>query len=237
MRFALVVTIAPRVTGPAHAADVPPYASHSLVDAAAGLVRGWDDPRLFTLPALRRRGFPAAAIHAFTSKVGVTEAQATLEPHLLESCVRDVLNTTAVRVMAVLDPVKVTVTNASSGADVSSLEVPNNPVDETMGVHSVPFSSVFYIDRCDFMEVPEKGWLSLNKPAAAASPGPVAASPVRHDHLAAWDDTTARASFSDGQPASRPPRPIPPLNSPRWHARFLGRLQASGASRRNSPLG
>ncbi|KAG8435965.1 hypothetical protein GDO86_007166 [Hymenochirus boettgeri] len=76
-----------------------------------GAVRDWDDPRLFTLTALRRRGFPPEAINNFCARVGVTVAQTTMEPHLLEACVREVLNETAPRVMAVLDPLKVTITN------------------------------------------------------------------------------------------------------------------------------
>ena len=132
---------------------------------AAGLVRGWDDPRLFTLPALRRRGFPAAAIHDFTSRVGVTENLVTLEPHMLESCVRDVLNKTATRAMAVLDPLRVVIKsdNSTKTASTATTEVtcPNNPVDESAGSHTVPFSSVIYIDRSDFQEVPEKGFRRL----------------------------------------------------------------------------
>jgi len=78
---------------------------------AAGAVRDWDDPRLFTLTALRRRGFPPEAINNFCARVGVTVAQTTMEPHLLEACVRDVLNDTAPRAMAVLEPLQVIITN------------------------------------------------------------------------------------------------------------------------------
>lgn len=73
--------------------------------------RDWDDPRLFTLTALRRRGFPPEAINTFCARVGVTVAQATMEPHLLEACVRDVLNDTAPRAMAVLESLPVIITN------------------------------------------------------------------------------------------------------------------------------
>ncbi|MEE6502298.1 hypothetical protein FKM82_004468 [Ascaphus truei] len=121
------------------------------------VVRDWDDPRLFTLTALRRRGFPPEAINNF---VGVTVAQTTMEPHLLESCVREVLNETAPRVMAVLEPLKVTVTNfpAEKAVEVS---VPNFPADESKGFHTVPFSSTFYIEQTDFREVMEKGYKRL----------------------------------------------------------------------------
>uniref|UniRef100_A0A667Y0G0 glutamine--tRNA ligase n=1 Tax=Myripristis murdjan TaxID=586833 RepID=A0A667Y0G0_9TELE len=86
-----------------------------------GIVRDWDDPRLFTLTALRRRGFPAEAINNFCARVGVTVAQVTMEPHLLEACVRDVLNETAPRAMAVLEPLKVTITNLPENAKVCTL--------------------------------------------------------------------------------------------------------------------
>ncbi|NP_001079979.1 glutaminyl-tRNA synthetase 1 S homeolog [Xenopus laevis] len=125
-----------------------------------GAVRDWDDPRLFTLTALRRRGFPPEAINNFCARVGVTVAQTTMEPHLLESCVRDVLNETAPRIMAVLEPLKVTITNlpAEKAIDVS---VPNFPADESKGFHVVPFSSTIYIEQSDFREVMEKGYKRL----------------------------------------------------------------------------
>ncbi|KAM8930803.1 glutamine--tRNA ligase [Pelodytes ibericus] len=125
-----------------------------------GAVRDWDDPRLFTLTALRRRGFPPEAVNNFCARVGVTVAQTTMEPHLLEACVRDVLNDLAPRVMAVLDPLKVTVTNFPSekALDVS---VPNFPADESKGFHAVPFSSTLYIEQSDFREVMEKGYKRL----------------------------------------------------------------------------
>uniref|UniRef100_A0A8C5QMP1 glutamine--tRNA ligase n=1 Tax=Leptobrachium leishanense TaxID=445787 RepID=A0A8C5QMP1_9ANUR len=118
-----------------------------------GAVRDWDDPRLFTLTALRRRGFPPEAINNFCARVGVTVAQTTMEPHLLEACVREVLNDTASRVMAVLEPLKVTITNfpAEKAIDVS---VPNFPADESRGFHTVPFTSTVYIEQTDFREDP-----------------------------------------------------------------------------------
>ncbi|XP_072329220.1 glutamine--tRNA ligase isoform X1 [Scyliorhinus torazame] len=125
-----------------------------------GVVRDWDDPRLFTLTALRRRGFPPEAINNFCAKVGVTVAQTTMEPHLLESCVRDVLNDTAPRAMAVLEPLKVTITNfpPDQPLDVS---VANFPADESKGFHTVPITSTIYIEQSDFREVMEKGYKRL----------------------------------------------------------------------------
>ncbi|KAM9475502.1 glutamine--tRNA ligase [Clarias gariepinus] len=125
-----------------------------------GTVRDWDDPRLFTLTALRRRGFPPEAINNFCARVGVTVAQTTTEPHLLESCVRDVLNDTAPRAMAVLEPLKVTITNLPSNAK-TQIHVPDFPADESRGSHVVPFSRTIFIEQSDFREVIEKGYKRL----------------------------------------------------------------------------
>ena len=133
-----------------------------------GIVADWDDPRLFTLSALRRRGFPAQAIKNFCKKIGVTEATDTiLEPQMLEACVRDVLNTAATRGMAVLEPLCVEIENfpADKGPSIS---VPNIPetVCETEGVastgdHSMDVCSTVYIQRDDFSEDPPKGYKRL----------------------------------------------------------------------------
>ncbi|XP_048738794.2 glutamine--tRNA ligase-like [Ostrea edulis] len=122
-----------------------------------GYVRDWDDPRLFTLTALRRRGFPPEAINLFCAKVGVTMAQTVIDPSMLESCVRDVLNVTAPRAMAVLDPLKVTITNFPPDQPVS-LTVPNFPADEKRGSHSISFKPVLYIEKSDFRESADKNY-------------------------------------------------------------------------------
>ncbi|KAM9830891.1 glutamine--tRNA ligase [Syngnathus typhle] len=125
-----------------------------------GVVRNWDDPRLFTLTALRRRGFPAEAINNFCARVGVTVSQTTTEPHLLEACVRDVLNETAPRAMAVLEPLKVTIVNLPEGLK-SEVQVPDFPASESKGSHTVPFKSTIFIEQSDFREVMEKGYKRL----------------------------------------------------------------------------
>ncbi|NWY00040.1 SYQ ligase, partial [Nothoprocta ornata] len=125
-----------------------------------GAVRDWDDPRLFTLTALRRRGFPAEAINNFCARVGVTVAQATMEPHLLEACVREVLNEKAPRAMAVLEPLKVTITNFPAPEALDVL-VPNFPADESRGFHKVPFEPTIYIEETDFREDVDKGYKRL----------------------------------------------------------------------------
>ncbi|XP_078206954.1 glutamine--tRNA ligase isoform X2 [Callithrix jacchus] len=120
---------------------------------ATGAVRDWDDPRLFTLTALRRRGFPPEGINNFCARVGVTVAQTTMEPHLLEACVRDVLNDTAPRAMAVLESLRVTITNFPAAKSLD-IQVPNFPADETKGFHQVPFAPIVFIERTDFKEGP-----------------------------------------------------------------------------------
>uniref|UniRef100_D3Z158 Glutamine--tRNA ligase n=1 Tax=Mus musculus TaxID=10090 RepID=D3Z158_MOUSE len=127
---------------------------------AAGAVRDWDDPRLFTLTALRRRGFPPEAINNFCARVGVTVAQTTMEPHLLEACVRDVLNDAAPRAMAVLEPLQVVITNFPAPKPLD-IRVPNFPADETKGFHQVPFASTVFIERSDFKEESEPGYKRL----------------------------------------------------------------------------
>uniref|UniRef100_A0A8C8MB24 Glutamine--tRNA ligase n=1 Tax=Oncorhynchus tshawytscha TaxID=74940 RepID=A0A8C8MB24_ONCTS len=122
-----------------------------------GTVRDWDDPRLFTLTALRRRGFPSEAINNFCAKVGVTVAQATMEPHMLESCVRDVLNDHAPRAMAVLEPLKVTIANLPEGIR-NDVRVPDFPANEFMGSHVIPFTRTIFIEQSDFRE---KGYKRL----------------------------------------------------------------------------
>uniref|UniRef100_A0A8B9QAB5 glutamine--tRNA ligase n=1 Tax=Apteryx owenii TaxID=8824 RepID=A0A8B9QAB5_APTOW len=125
-----------------------------------GAVRDWDDPRLFTLTALRRRGFPPEAINNFCARVGVTVAQTTMEPHLLEACVREVLNEQAPRALAVLEPLKVTITNFPAPKALDVL-VPNFPADETRGFHKVPFQHTIYIEETDFREEMDKGYKRL----------------------------------------------------------------------------
>lgn len=125
---------------------------------SSGIVRDWDDPRLFTLTALRRRGFPPEAINKFCSKVGVTMAQTVTDPLLLESCVRDELNVTAPRVMAVLEPLKVTIQNFDKQVKLS---VPNFPQDPSKGSHEIAFEKTIFIEQSDFKEVEERGFRRL----------------------------------------------------------------------------
>ncbi len=125
------------------------------------LVTGWDDPRMPTICGMRRRGYTAAALRDFCDRVGVAKRGNTIELALLEHCVRDDLNKTARRVMAVLDPLKVVITNYPAG-QTEEMDAVNNPEDPAAGTRKVPFSSVLFIERDDFMENPPKKFFRLS---------------------------------------------------------------------------
>ncbi|KAL7747659.1 Glutaminyl-tRNA synthetase [Sorochytrium milnesiophthora] len=125
-----------------------------------GHVKAWDDPRLFTLVALRRRGCPPEAINNFVCEVGITFSNTTTELARLENQVRKHLNDHAPRLMAILDPIKVVLENLPED-HLEFFDVPNNPRDEASGSHQVPFTRVVYIDRDDFRESDEKGYFRL----------------------------------------------------------------------------
>ncbi len=124
-----------------------------------GVVRGWDDPRMPTLSALRRRGTPPEAVRDFANKVGIAKAENLIEPALLEHCIRDHLNRHALRRMAVLRPLKVVIENFPDG-EVEEMTVANGPEPE-MGTRNVPFSKELYIEQTDFMEDPPKKFFRL----------------------------------------------------------------------------
>jgi len=126
-----------------------------------GRVRGWDDPRMPTLVGIRRRGFPAEALRQFCDMVGVAKRESTIEYAALEHNVRDVLNRTSERRMAVLRPIKVVITNYPEG-QVEEFEAQNNPENPEAGTRKVPFSRDLYIEREDFMEDPPKKFYRLS---------------------------------------------------------------------------
>jgi glutaminyl-tRNA synthetase len=123
-------------------------------------VSGWDDPRMPTISGMRRRGYPPAAIRNFCERIGVAKRDSTVDMALLEHCVREDLNRHAPRVMAVLRPLRVVITNYPDN-QVEELEAINNPEDATMGTRKVPFSRVLYIERDDFMEDPPRKFYRL----------------------------------------------------------------------------
>jgi len=126
----------------------------------AGRASGWDDPRLATIRGMRRRGYTPEAIRDFFDRLGVSRSPATAEAALLEHCVRDHLNRIAPRVMGVLHPLKIVLTNYPEGQS-EELEAINNPEDESAGTRMVPFSRELYIERQDFMEDPPRKFYRL----------------------------------------------------------------------------
>ena len=114
-------------------------------------VAGWDDPRMPTVSGMRRRGYPAAAIRTFCERIGVGRSSNWIDLSVLEDCVREELNETAYRRMAVLDPLKVTITNYDQ---IEMLDAPNHPQQPELGSRVLPMSNELWIDRDDFMENP-----------------------------------------------------------------------------------
>jgi glutaminyl-tRNA synthetase len=129
-----------------------------------GYVNGWDDPRMPTISGLRRRGYTPASIRLFAEKIGVARRENIIDVSLLEFCVKEDLNKITDRVMAVLNPLKVTITNYPEGK-TEEMEAINNPGDESAGSRIVPFSRELYIERTDFLEdAPRKFFrLSIGK--------------------------------------------------------------------------
>lgn len=125
-----------------------------------GIVDGWDDPRLVSIAALRRRGFTPEAIRNFIELAGVSKAQSSVDYAMLEFCIRDDLKLKKSRVMAVLDPVKVVITNYPEG-QIEYLDAPNNLENEELGSRQLPFGRELYIEREDFMEEPPKKYFRL----------------------------------------------------------------------------
>ncbi len=125
-----------------------------------GLVDGWDDPRMPTISGLRRRGYTPEAIRDFCERIGVAKSNSTVDIAMLEHCIREDLNSKALRVMAVLRPLKVVITNYPEG-QVEELETENNPEQPDMGNRNIPFSREIYIERDDFMEIPIKKFFRL----------------------------------------------------------------------------
>ena len=127
-----------------------------------GRVGGWDDPRMPTLAALRRRGVPPAAIRDFVRRAGVARANSTVDVGMFEHAIREHLNKTAPRRMAVLRPLKVVLENYPPGGVEEELEAANNPEDPAAGTRLIPFGRELYVERDDFMEEPPKNFYRLS---------------------------------------------------------------------------
>jgi glutaminyl-tRNA synthetase len=123
-------------------------------------VRGWDDPRMPTISAVRRRGYTPESIREFCEKIGVAKRENLIDVGLLEFCVREHLNKISLRRMVVFDPVKVVITNYPEGK-TEIMQGEENPEDPNAGVREIPFSGTVYIEQDDFMEVPPKKFFRL----------------------------------------------------------------------------
>lgn len=125
-----------------------------------GYVSGWDDPRMPTVAGMRRRGFPAAALRELSERIGVAKASSTVDFELLQFCVREELNKTAKRVMAVLDPLPIEIENYPEDI-IEYLPAENNPEDPSSGNREIPFGKHLLVEREDFAQSPAKGWFRL----------------------------------------------------------------------------
>lgn len=123
-------------------------------------VNGWDDPRMSTISAMRRRGYPAESIREFCDKIGVAKRENLIDFSLLEFCVRERLNKTALRRMVVFDPLKIVITNYPDTTEF--LESENNPEDISTGTRTIPFSNTIFVEQEDFMEVAPKKYFRLS---------------------------------------------------------------------------
>lgn len=148
-----------------------------------GHVKGWDDPRMPTISGLRRRGFTPASIRDFATRVGIAKRENVIDYGLLEFCIREDLNKNALRRMAVIDPLKVTITNWPEGL-VENLEAENNNEIEGSGNRQITFSNEFYIEREDFMLNPVPGFFRL-------SPGNMAR--LKHAYIIQCDEAVTDA--------------------------------------------
>jgi len=126
-----------------------------------GHVSGWDDPRMPTIAGLRRRGVPAGAIRDFVKRIGVAKANSVVDAGMFDFSVREVLNRTALRRMAVLKPLKVVIENYPEG-QVEELEAANHPDDDAAGTRKIKFSRELYIEQDDFLENPPKKFFRLS---------------------------------------------------------------------------
>lgn len=126
-----------------------------------GMVSGWDDPRMPTISAMRRRGYPPEAVRTFCERIGVTKQKSVIEAGLLEHAVRECLNKTAPRRMAVVDPLKVVIKNYPEDRE-EFFAAANNPEDESAGEREIPFSRTLYVEKDDFMENPPRKFFRLS---------------------------------------------------------------------------
>lgn len=171
-----------------------------------GCVNGLDDPRLYTLPALRRRGVPPQAINAFVRELGVTTAATSIPVTRLENHIRGCLNEIAPRIMAAVHPVKVVLENLPENY-LEEVELPYKPRDESFGTHKVPFTRVLYIDASDFRQVSSADYfrLALNKTVGLQGiPYPITCTGLRKNEDGTIAEIVCRYENDANKPAGKP---------------------------------
>ncbi|TLD69612.1 glutamine--tRNA ligase/YqeY domain fusion protein [Phragmitibacter flavus] len=173
-----------------------------------GYVSGWDDPRMPTLSGIRRRGYPAASMRQFSKSIGVTKFNAMTDFHVLENAVREELNKTSLRRIAVLRPLKLVLTNYPED-QVEFVEVPNNPEAPETGTRQVPLSRELFIERDDFAEEPPKGWRRFTAGAEVRLTNAFCVSLTEIIKNEAGEVVELRATYDDAtrhgaQPVGRP---------------------------------
>jgi len=166
---------------------------HTLVEEK--LVNGWDDPRMPTIAAFRRRGYTPGSLREFTKRIGVTKMENTVEMGVLEACIREDLNDNAPRAMAVLDPIKLVIENYPVG-QVEALNVKNHPSDETQGTRIVPFAAELYIEAEDFREEANKKYKRLVIDKAVRLRGAYVVTATRCDKDSEGNVTTVYCNYN-----------------------------------------
>ena len=186
---------------------------HALVEE--NLVNGWDDPRMPTIAAFRRKGYTPASLREFAKRIGVTKMDNTVEMSVLEACIREDLNDNAPRAMAVLDPIKLVIENYPEG-QVEELTVKNHPSDESQGSRIVPFSKELYIEAEDFREEANKKYKRLVLDKAVRLRGAYVITAVRCDKDDEGNVTTVYCTYNEDTLGKNPEDGTKPKGVIHW---------------------
>ncbi len=179
------------------------------------LVDGWDDPRMPTIAAFRRRGYTPASLREFAKRIGVTKMENTVEMSVLEACIREDLNDNAPRAMAVLDPIKLVIENYPEDK-IEALTVKNHPSDESQGTRIVPFSSELYIEAEDFREEANKKYKRLVIDKAVRLRGAYVVTATRCDKDEQGNITTVYCTYLDDTLGKNPTDGTKPKGVIHW---------------------
>ncbi len=179
------------------------------------LVDGWDDPRMPTIAAFRRRGYTPASLREFAKRIGVTKMENTVEMSVLEACIREDLNDNAPRAMAVLDPIKLVIENYPEGK-TEDLTVKNHPSDDSQGTRIVPFSAELYIEAEDFREEANKKYKRLVLDKAVRLRGAYVVTATRCDKDEAGNVTTVYCTYLDDTLGKNPTDGTKPKGVIHW---------------------